>query len=236
MMENRERVHALSLPRVIALLVHYFVGYMYVYGIVISRITLAIDPNAKMILPSLQIATYVFTIVIALLLAWTVIKQGYNKFKEAPLQNIKLIIGLAVVLLCVNVTLSMVVSLISNSNGSNNQEVIRQASNVVPMITLLSTCIAAPLVEECVFRGGVYGYLRKKTNFIVAIIVSSILFGSIHFVDTLLIGDFSDIIYLFVYAGLGVVLAFSYEKSNSILVPFGIHFLNNAISMIAMLL
>ena len=57
------------------------------------------------------------------------------------------------------------------------------------------------------------------------------------FVSTkMLLGDFSDMIYLLVYAGLGFILAYSYEKSHSIFVPIGIYFVNNAISRIAMFL
>ena len=103
-------------------------------------------------------------------------------------------------------------------------------------MTILSTCVFAPIIEETVFRAGAFSCLRSRIGFWAAAIISSILFGSIHIVDSLLAGNLVDVSYLLVYAGIGMVLAYGYEKSSSCLVPGMVHAGNNIISMLFMLL
>ena len=69
-METKPAVYSLSIGRMLALLVHYFAGYLYVYRIVATKITLAVEPGATILLPWVQLLIYVFTAGVAILLAW----------------------------------------------------------------------------------------------------------------------------------------------------------------------
>lgn len=77
-------------------------------------------------------------------------------------------------------------------------------------------CFLAPLVEEFTFRGVILNRLRKRWGTLTAVILSSVLFGILHF-ETAIVGAI-----LF-----GVLLAVLYLKTNNILVTVSVHFFNN---------
>jgi membrane protease YdiL (CAAX protease family) len=92
------------------------------------------------------------------------------------------------------------------------------------VIMAVAAVIVAPLVEETVFRGFVYGVVKRFTDPIFAAIVSSALFALAHF-------HLGSAVPLFVLA-LGFVGA--YERTGSLLVPMLMHALFNAISLVAL--
>jgi membrane protease YdiL (CAAX protease family) len=85
--------------------------------------------------------------------------------------------------------------------------------------------IVAPLVEETVFRGFVYGVLKRFTEPFFAAITSSALFALAHF-------HLGSAVPLFVLA-LGFTGA--YERTGSLMVPMLMHALFNGISLVALL-
>lgn len=86
--------------------------------------------------------------------------------------------------------------------------------------------IVAPLVEETVFRGFVYGVLKRFTDPIFAAITSSALFALAHF-------HLGSAVPLFVLA-LGFTGA--YERTGSLAVPMLMHALFNGVSLAALIL
>jgi membrane protease YdiL (CAAX protease family) len=86
--------------------------------------------------------------------------------------------------------------------------------------------IVAPLVEETVFRGFVYGVVKRFTDPIFAAIISSALFALAHF-------HLGSAVPLFVLA-LGFVGA--YERTGSLLVPMVMHAIFNGISLAALII
>lgn len=233
-MEYRKQLFSLSFPRMIALLAHYFLGYLFFYRILASRLSIFLVPTTRIILPWIQVFIYIFTASVALFLAWPALKDSYRRFVDKKRACVTWTGTLVAVILAVNMATSLIISLLTQTNNSANQQEIVQASAMIPFITLLSTCIFSPLVEELVFRAGVFSFLRGKRGFIISALVSSILFGSIHIVDSLFAGNLLDVSYLFVYSAVGMVLAYGYEKTDSVLVPIGIHVINNIVSILLM--
>ncbi|MFC7172842.1 CPBP family intramembrane glutamic endopeptidase [Haloplanus litoreus] len=82
--------------------------------------------------------------------------------------------------------------------------------------------------EELVFRGGVQGILRRTWGPSVAITLSSVLFGLVHWVALTGAGG-SRIPYVTVAATLGLVLGYLYERSRNLLVPAVVHGLYNTV-------
>lgn len=225
----------LSMRRMIVLLVLYFGGYLYIFPLITSRLTLVMDSQATHIAYPLVIATYIISITLALYLTFPVWKASFRHFKADWKKHVAMIVSLTLTIFALNLVLSFLVSMITGSSTSNNQESIDSMSQMVPLLTFVASVIFAPLLEESVFRGGVFTVCRARYSFLIAAFISSLLFGSIHIIDSLLSGNFIDTSYLVVYAGMGFVMAYGYEKSNSLLVPLGIHFLNNLIVMLMML-
>lgn len=80
------------------------------------------------------------------------------------------------------------------------------------------------LTEELLCRGvGLY-ILIKKLGSKWAIIISSVIFGLLHWLNTGVFGNVIQmgVVFIFTFA-MGLLLAYSYSKTFSILIPFAIH-------------
>lgn len=90
-----------------------------------------------------------------------------------------------------------------------------------PIILILATVILGPIAEELIFRGLTYDRLRHYVSIPAAIIISALMFGAYH----------ANVIQ-FIYASImGILLAFYYEKSGSILAPVVAHMVMNAVAI-----
>lgn len=89
------------------------------------------------------------------------------------------------------------------------------------VVIVLTAGLIIPIFEELLFRGVVHQGLKSKLPVWAAIIASSMIFSGCHV-------QLSTIPPLFV---MGVVLAWSYEKTKSIYTPIAIHIINNLIAV-----
>ncbi len=80
-------------------------------------------------------------------------------------------------------------------------------------------CIAAPLLEELIFRGFIYPGLRRRLHPLLAIPLSALLFGAAHV--KLAFGGMLAI------AGVGILLAYLYEQRRSLWPSVVAHALHN---------
>lgn len=112
-------------------------------------------------------------------------------------------------------------------SGQDTAEAFRSAKDPLAKgLLILSAAIVAPLVEEIVFRGFIYGVIKRYTDGIFAALCSSLLFAAIH----LHVGT------LFPLAILAMVFCAMYELTGCLLVPIVMHALFNATSLTVMLL
>jgi membrane protease YdiL (CAAX protease family) len=80
--------------------------------------------------------------------------------------------------------------------------------------------LGAPLAEEIFFRGFLYGGTRRITGFVLAAVITGFIFSLAHYNQGLVIP----------FTAIGVLLALSYERSGTLWVPIGAHFLFNLVS------
>jgi membrane protease YdiL (CAAX protease family) len=83
--------------------------------------------------------------------------------------------------------------------------------------------IAAPIAEEVFFRGFLFAGLRSRMPFVAAALISGVVFGSAH----LLGGNGAAAVQL---AVLGMILAWLYERTDSLWTPIALHAVNNVIA------
>jgi hypothetical protein len=95
-----------------------------------------------------------------------------------------------------------------------------------PIFLLITGILLAPLFEETVFRGFLFGGLRKRLGWIKAALISSALFGASHLSIAAFIPTFT----------LGFLFAFLYQRSNSIWPGIVLHTLINAVGLCAVYL
>lgn len=84
---------------------------------------------------------------------------------------------------------------------------------------ILYSGILIPIMEEMIFRGCIYRFLRRRVPFWWSALISAMLFGIYH-------GNLVQ----FIYAGIcGFMLAYLYEKYRYIAVPIVAHMLMNIV-------
>ena len=88
--------------------------------------------------------------------------------------------------------------------------------------TFMIAVIAAPVVEEILFRGIVLRSMRKFTPAWAAILISSVLFGAYHL----------NIVQAAYATFMGIAAGILYEKKRNLLFPILVHFANNLITML----
>lgn len=81
---------------------------------------------------------------------------------------------------------------------------------------LISTIFVSPIAEELIFRGVLLNRLKIYVPTVFAVLISALLFGSLH--------NFGSITSAIVFA---ICMAILYLKSENICVPILAHFLNN---------
>lgn len=104
---------------------------------------------------------------------------------------------------------------------------IAKSSPTSLVFALLSVLIAAPLLEEFLFRGVLQTYLKKRMGSGAAILLSAFCFALFHFSDVQGLGNVSLTISLFI---LGLFLGFLYQRQGSLWAPIGLHIAFNGVS------
>lgn len=89
-------------------------------------------------------------------------------------------------------------------------------------LELVSAVIAAPLLEELLFRGLIFKRLRGYLSPVPAIVISAAVFGLFH-------GNLVQFVYAFI---IGVLLGFVYEKYKTVWAPVAFHVGANFLSVL----
>ena len=118
--------------------------------------------------------------------------------------------------------------LINNLGGgmSENETIIRDEFKLYPIYTYISAVFLAPLLEEFIFR---LGFKAMINNNIIYIIISGLIFGSLHLIGTKI--DHLLPVYLISYSSCGWAFAYMMSKSNNILISTSFHFMHNGLLM-----
>jgi len=100
------------------------------------------------------------------------------------------------------------------------------------MISILMIILAAPCIEEFIFRGSLQNWLRRHLGSKAAIVITSIVFAMMHYAPSQSKSNFPLIVSLFTFS---LYLGFLYEKTRSLLAPIVLHMTFNTISVIRIL-
>ena len=146
------------------------------------------------------------------------------------------VLGYAVLLLAValplisdTTVLSKLLLAAGGSQDNSDQELVRflrgSGSHAARIVVAVSAVVAAPVLEELIFRGYLYGVMRRYAGVAAGIVFNAALFAAIH----THLPSFGG---LFVLA---VCLTLAYEWTGSIFVPITMHALFNSLSVVALL-
>jgi membrane protease YdiL (CAAX protease family) len=106
-------------------------------------------------------------------------------------------------------------------------KMFQESKSIVHLsLSILMACIAAPVVEEFLFRGYMYGTVRRLTNPVFAAVVIGGLFAVVH-------GNLPALLPLWVFS---ILLCLAYEFTRCLWVPVGMHVFFNAANIVLMLM
>ena len=104
---------------------------------------------------------------------------------------------------------------------------------VLVILLGISVVVSAPISEELFFRGFMFAGVRRSWGVLPALLISIALFGLAH-TQT---GDDGVELGLIIPTGLiAAILAVSYQRSQTLYVPFGIHLVFNLVSFVVLVL
>lgn len=154
------------------------------------------------------------------LLTYFIVFKARHKQPLAEAGLTKLPIGQLPVLIALGAALNIFISLAITliPFPADWVESYSESSSVLTesgiLITLVTSVIAAPLVEEITFRGLIYSRLKQGMPMFAAMIISAWVFGMMH-----------GTVIWFLYAALiGLLLSWIYEKYHSLTASVLVHF------------
>ena len=178
--------------------------------------------------------TYLVFVSYILLMIYYIItnkKTIYKDFKNINKINIKKTLIIFTIGLLFMILSNYIINYLIIPNGiSNNESITRELliNNKIIYIILLSTVI--PFLEEQIFR---YNFKKIIENEYLYLIITSIIFSSLHIISS---SKIVELLYIIPYFILGYTLGLIYLKTNNILYNTLAHMLNNIIAIIIVLI
>lgn len=109
--------------------------------------------------------------------------------------------------------------------------IAKEQYTIAQSLTIKSVCIETwyqfrtVMTEELLCRGVLLYILIKKIGQPKAVISSSLIFALLHWINAGVWGNISQMIIVFAFTfSMGLLLAYSYARTYSILIPFAIHY------------
>ncbi|WXR62480.1 type II CAAX endopeptidase family protein [Peptostreptococcaceae bacterium AGR-M142] len=135
-------------------------------------------------------------------------------FRKLNNKEIKNIFSLALLISFANMFLTMALSPYFLEYQEVSKMISNQTTSIFGILTLV---VLVPIFEEILFRGIIFNTLKKEFKLISSVFISALIFSVAH-------GNMLQGIYTFI---LGVLLASTYNKLNSIIAPILIHLIYN---------
>ncbi|MEM9017284.1 MAG: CPBP family intramembrane glutamic endopeptidase [Verrucomicrobiota bacterium] len=138
--------------------------------------------------------------------------------------------GIASMLICAwalgNASQTILDRIFDTLSVQESVEALQNSTSVVQIgLAVLMACVAAPVVEEFLFRGYMYGAVKEATNPVFSAVVIGGLFAVVH-------GNLPALVPLW---ALSLILCLAYEWTRCLWVPIGIHAVFNGANILLML-
>ena len=177
-----------------------------------------------------NLAVYAVGAVYTVAVLFGFLRRDFDTLCDNALLSIVVILQDYALLICSSIAVSMLFEALGLTQNDNNEAIYEMATSEFGPIAAAGA-ILAPIVEECIFRGAIFGGLRRK-NRAMAYIVSALLFSLYHVWQSALY-DPTQLWYLVQYIPASLILARCYERCDSIWGVIFVHMLNNGLPMLA---
>lgn len=127
--------------------------------------------------------------------------------------------------------ISILVSVISPDFVNVNDQTVENMIGTNYALMAVSVAVLAPVSEELLFRGLLFGALHSRSRF-AAYLVSTVIFSLMHVIGYIFHYDVLTLALCFLqYLPASLCLAWAYERSGSIVTPILIHIAVNQLSL-----
>lgn len=174
---------------------------------------------------------YVIGAAYMLLLLGRYLRRDFDPLADRPFYCVSQICGHYLAMLLMNTLVNGLVMMLIPEENPNNAAIMSMAGMDFGKVSAMAICLA-PIVEEIVFRGAIFGLIRRKSRVLAYVI--SILGFSLYHVLGYALSDPVYFVYLIQYLPGSFLLCRCYEKTNSIWSPIFFHMLVNGMSMSVM--
>lgn len=144
--------------------------------------------------------------------------NDFNNFKNIHFIEYIRYLLIAIGLMSIS---SILINMFTNISTSSNQEMIMDTFTKYPIYIIILAIIFAPILEELVFRLSLKKIFSNNKLFIV---ISGLFFGFMHVISA---NSILELLYIIPYSIPGFIFAYTFVKSDNILVPIGLHFIHN---------
>lgn len=159
-------------------------------------------------------------------------RRDFDALCDHPLRVFLLVIGAYWASRFGEVLIALLLEAMSVADANENNEAVIQMAKDSLGPTAAMAVILAPIVEESMFRAGIFGLIRRRSRFW-AYAASSLLFAIYHVWESAL-NDPRQLIFILQYLPSSLALAYVYEQSDSIWGCIFLHMLVNGVSILAL--
>lgn len=181
----------------------------------------------------LNLIIYAIGFVFCLLFMWKFLKKSFDNIFEKRVRFIRsILIGLGITYALGTVVSTIILTVFgfSDALNPNSAEINALVADNFNSMSVTAV-IFAPIIEECMFRGALFGSIRKKSRFW-AYFATIVVFAFYH-LFAYFITDYSwELwIHLLQYVPVTFAMCYIYEKTETIWCPIALHALNNFLAL-----
>lgn len=221
----------LDIKKAILLIMNYLIGYLYLYPILLNWLIDKFSLNKDLVLLIFYIAYTLFTVIIIKDILFSDGKRFINNLPK----NILAIFKNYLLMLIFVISMNMILYNFFDLLNSNNQKAIEDAIGIAKYSTIFASIFFGPIVEESIFRLGIFRNLQKGDHFVVSCLISSFCFGLLHVYDSILMKSYLDCLYLLTYMGMGMIICRVYYLKDNFITCILLHMLNNLLGVLLLL-
>ena len=233
-------------------------GYLSIFVLVIYYPLFWLLRNSGISVDVISTAAQIITGLIVIILMMTVISRRTKAAISRGFTHHNILVGLisGAVMYGVEIVVSLVLTAIYGDTINNaNQTSLDALAKESPLIFILLVCLVAPVIEELIFRYYLYKPLenthrwwhldanaelstsQRRVNFVIALVISTVLFSAIHLSSSLLSHTLAtDIKTLPLYLIPSLLFGIMYYKTKHVATPIITHITYNCITAALMFL
>lgn len=188
--------------------------------------------RGQMTLAQANLLVYAVGVIYMLCFMTRFLRRDFDPLCDRPLRCLREIAICYAIILGSNIVLNSLLQAIGFGSNPNNAAVSELLGDELGGMNA-AVLFMAPIIEELMFRAGIFSALYKNNGRVIAYAVSIGAFSLYH-VWSYAILDPMNWIYLLQYIPVSYALCRCYERTDSIWSSILLHMLNNGVALLAM--